>query len=46
MAIQKNIKIHLDSDVPSIYLNADSSEIEIIFNNLVSNAVKYNVQDG
>jgi len=46
MAIQKNIKIFLDSDEPSVYLNADSSEIEIIFNNLVSNAVKYNVQDG
>ena len=46
MAIQKNIKVFLDSDEPSVYLNADSSEIEIIFNNLVSNAVKYNVQDG
>lgn len=46
MAIQKNIRIYLDSDEPSVYLNADSSEIEIIFNNLVSNAVKYNVQDG
>lgn len=46
MAIQKNVKVFIDSDEPSVYLNADSSEIEIIFNNLVSNAVKYNVQDG
>ncbi|MGD9492409.1 MAG: sensor histidine kinase [Bacteroidales bacterium] len=46
MAIQKNISVILDSNEPSVYLNADSSEIEIIFNNLVSNAVKYNVQDG
>jgi len=46
MAIQKNIKVFLDSDEPNVYVNADSSEIEIIFNNLVSNAVKYNVQDG
>ncbi|MPM34994.1 Sensor histidine kinase RcsC [bioreactor metagenome] len=46
MAIQKNIRVFLDSDEPNVYLNADNSEIEIIFNNLISNAVKYNVQDG
>jgi len=46
MAVQKNIRIYLDSDEPNIYLNADSTEIEIIMNNLVSNAVKYNKNDG
>jgi len=46
MAIQKNIKMYLDTDEPNIYLNGDNSEIEIIFNNLVSNAVKYNKEDG
>lgn len=46
MAIQKNISVFLDSDEPNVYLNADNSEIEIVFNNLISNAVKYNVQDG
>lgn len=46
MAIQKNVKINLNSDESGVYLNADNSEIEIIFNNLISNAVKYNVQDG
>ncbi|PKP01688.1 MAG: hypothetical protein CVU11_14440 [Bacteroidetes bacterium HGW-Bacteroidetes-6] len=46
MSIQKNISMHIDSDEPCVYMNADSSEIEIIFNNLISNAVKYNVQDG
>jgi len=46
MAIQKDIKIYLDTDEPTIYLNGDNSEMEIIFNNLVSNAVKYNRNNG
>ncbi|NVO01666.1 MAG: hybrid sensor histidine kinase/response regulator [Bacteroidetes bacterium] len=46
MAIQKNVKMYLDTDQPSIMLNADSEEIEIIMNNLMSNAVKYNKNDG
>lgn len=46
MAVQKNIKIYLDTDEPHIYLNGDNSEIEIIFNNLISNAVKYNKENG
>lgn len=46
MAIQKNIKMYLDTDEPNIYLNGDNSEVEIIFNNLVSNAVKYNKENG
>jgi two-component system, sensor histidine kinase and response regulator len=45
LAIQRNIKIHLDCD-ENFYLTADSNEMEIIMNNLVSNAVKYNREDG
>ncbi len=45
LAIQKNVKIYLDCEDQLIY-EADSTEIEIIFNNLVSNAVKYNIDDG
>jgi signal transduction histidine kinase len=45
LAIQKSIKIHLDSD-ENLYLNADRNEMEIIINNLVSNAVKYNRENG
>ena len=46
MAIQKNIKMYLDTDQPAVLLNADSEEIEIIMNNLISNAVKYNKDNG
>ncbi|MCX7862476.1 MAG: ATP-binding protein [Bacteroidales bacterium] len=46
LAAQRNIKIYLDSNKPEIYINADSSEIEIVLNNLLSNAIKYNKPDG
>jgi two-component system, sensor histidine kinase and response regulator len=46
MAIQKNIKIYIDPSPEQIYFLADQQEIEIIFNNLVSNAVKYNKDGG
>jgi len=45
LAIQKNIKMSINAD-DSIYLNADKNEIEIVFNNLISNAIKYNKEDG
>ncbi len=45
MAEQKNITIKLDTD-ENIYMDADKNEIEIILNNLVSNAVKYNKENG
>ncbi len=45
IAIQKNVKIYFDSE-ESVMFNADKSEIEIIFNNLVSNAIKYNIEGG
>ncbi|MFO8067761.1 MAG: ATP-binding protein [Bacteroidales bacterium] len=45
LAIQRNIKIDLKSD-ESVIMTADKNEIEIILNNLISNAVKYNKEDG
>ena len=45
LAIQKNVRINFDA-TGDIYLTADSEEIEIIMNNLISNAVKYNRDGG
>lgn len=45
MAIQNNISIHLDSDLET-NIKADAEEMEIVFNNLISNAVKYNKKSG
>lgn len=45
MAIQKNISLYLESDLET-NIQADAEEIEIIFNNLISNAVKYNKPEG
>jgi two-component system, sensor histidine kinase and response regulator len=45
MAIQKNVRIYKNFPESS-YFQADSSEIEIMFNNLISNAVKYNNENG
>ncbi len=45
MASQSNIKVSIEGD-DDIYLNADKNEIEIIFNNLISNALKYNREKG
>jgi signal transduction histidine kinase len=45
MAIQKNIKI-LTAFPESLILTADSNEVEIICNNLISNAIKYNRDNG
>ncbi len=45
MAIQKNVRTYIESpDQPEIL--ADPDEMEIILNNLVSNAVKYNRDGG
>ena len=44
-AIQKDVRINLIDD-EKIELNADPGDIEIIFNNLISNAVKYNNDGG
>ncbi|HPK05510.1 MAG TPA: ATP-binding protein [Bacteroidales bacterium] len=44
-AIQKDVDVYLNASKRISYL-ADSDEMEIIFNNLISNAVKYNIQGG
>jgi signal transduction histidine kinase len=44
-ATEKNVKIELDSPA-QIQINADVGELDMIFNNLVSNAVKYNKDNG
>ncbi len=45
MAIQKNVKIITNFPEQEI-ITADINEIEIIFNNLISNGIKYNKNDG
>ena len=44
-SIQKNVKMRLHEE-GNVYLLADANEMEIIFNNLISNAVKYNKENG
>lgn len=44
-AIQKDVDIYLNNR-ESVFMKADQGEIEIIMNNLISNAVKYNMQGG
>ncbi len=44
-ALQKKVKLYLD--LPEIIkYDADENEMAIIFNNLVSNAIKYNKEEG
>ncbi|MCP4180435.1 MAG: hybrid sensor histidine kinase/response regulator [bacterium] len=45
LAEGKNIEINLDAD-KEILMTGDNSELEIMFNNLISNAVKYNKNNG
>lgn len=44
-AIQKNIRIKLQSP-ESLIVKADPEDMESVFNNLISNAVKYNKEEG
>ncbi len=44
-AIQKDVQISLHND-QDIEINIDPGDLEIIFNNLISNAVKYNKENG
>lgn len=44
-AQKRGIEVHLDAPC-QVSINGDRGEIEIIFNNLVSNAVKYNRDGG
>ncbi|NQU41903.1 response regulator [bacterium] len=43
--LERGIEVHLDAP-ESLTMTADRGEIEIILNNLVSNAVKYNKDNG
>jgi signal transduction histidine kinase len=45
MAIQKNVRIYIDAEENTWWM-ADPKEMEIVFNNLISNAVKYNRENG
>ncbi len=44
-AIQKNVEIKLDCP-PDLIIEANPNDLEIIMNNLISNAVKYNKEGG
>lgn len=44
-SIQKDVRLNLLCD-GQVMMNADSEEMEIIFNNLISNAIKYNKAGG
>jgi two-component system, sensor histidine kinase and response regulator len=44
-AMEKQVSIHLHCDEPAEML-ADRNEIEIIFNNLITNAITYNRENG
>ncbi len=44
-AIQKEVTVNLDAP-EKLVMMFDANEIEIIFNNLISNAIKYNRQGG
>ena len=45
MAQERGVTLNLNGD-EAVPLRCDSGEVEIIFNNLVSNAVKYNMDGG
>jgi signal transduction histidine kinase len=45
MAVQRDVKLSLEADDQTTFV-ADAEEMEIIFNNLISNAVKYNKDGG
>lgn len=46
MAIQKNVKVTIEAEPKQLYFLSEPETMEIIFNNLISNAVKYNRDNG
>ncbi|HDP75688.1 MAG TPA: hybrid sensor histidine kinase/response regulator [Bacteroidales bacterium] len=45
LAIQRDVTLTLQTSDP-VFMLADSDDMEILFNNLISNAVKYNIPGG
>ena len=45
-ADKKNVSIHMRSPAPIPFLRADVQDMEKLFTNLISNAIKYNVEKG
>lgn len=45
ISIQKDVRIYLTAP-EKVMFEADQEEFEIIFNNLISNAIKYNIEGG
>ncbi len=45
LSIQKDVDVYMNCG-RKIALNADRHEMEIVFNNLISNAIKYNIKGG
>jgi len=45
IAIQRNVQVNFEAE-SSVYLTSVSNELEIIMNNLISNAIKYNKEGG
>lgn len=45
MTKQKNIKVYSDFSTETMY-SCNENELNIIFNNLISNAIKYNIDNG
>jgi signal transduction histidine kinase len=45
ISIQKDVRIILKADGP-VMIDADPEEMEIVLNNLISNAIKYNIEGG
>ncbi|MBA4251289.1 MAG: hybrid sensor histidine kinase/response regulator [Chlorobiaceae bacterium] len=43
---KKNIQVEFSSEISEIKLNADSSEMNRVFTNILSNAIKYNREKG
>ena len=46
LANEKNVKIHFEKQEESVNISINIANMERVFNNLISNAIKYSPQDG